>query len=207
MGLTVGLTGGIASGKSTVAKMLAEQGFAVFDADRIVAELYQPGAAGHEAIVAHYGEKILDDRGEIDRRRLSEIALATPESASVLNGLIHPLVIERQQRLIAEVFATDDEAIVVIEATLLLESGGRSRFDVIVVVEAPPTIQLSRAIERGLERQDAERRIARQMQPEERRLHADFVITNDGDLPTLERHVDRLADALRSAEMKKRLSY
>lgn len=206
MGLTVGLTGGIASGKSTVARLLADRGCVVFDADRIVADLYRPGEEGHTALVAHYGDRILDSKGEIDRPALSRIALATNDSASILNGLIHPLVIERQQQLIAKAFREDHHAIVVVEATLLLESGGRSRFDLVVVVEVAPALQIARAVGRGLSRTEAAKRIARQMRSEERRAQADFVVRNDRDLVDLETEVDRLVDFLKAAEMQKRLS-
>ena len=98
--LRVGLTGGIASGKSTVAALLDELGCTVVDADRIVAELYRPGRGGHEALVAEYGGEILLEDGSIDRVRLAEIAFASPESAARLNSLIHPLVNEAQEELI-----------------------------------------------------------------------------------------------------------
>jgi dephospho-CoA kinase len=176
--LRVGLTGGIASGKSTIARMFASLGCIVVDADQIVARLYQPGEAGHEALVRTYGAGILLPDGAIDRRKLADLAFASDESAKALNALIHPLVIAEQARMMEET----PEGIVMVEATLLIESGGKDRFDRIVVVDVDPDTQLARAIARGMTREDAERRIAHQMAREERLRYADYVIDNSGDL-------------------------
>src|SRR5205814_8460320 len=107
---------------STIARLFAELGCMAVDADAIVAELYRPGAAGHEALVRTYGTGILDAGGEIDRRKLSDIAFATPDAARQLNALIHPLVLAEEPRRLAELPPGDDR-IVVVEATLLIEAG------------------------------------------------------------------------------------
>lgn len=180
--LRVGLTGGIASGKSTVARHFAALGCHVIDADAIVARLYRRGEAGYEALVRHYGAAILRGDGEIDRPKLAAIAMATPESAKTLNTLIHPLVIAEQTRELAAL----DDGIAVVEATLLIESGGRERYDKLVVVDLDPDMQLARAAARGMDRDDASRRIARQLPREERLRHADYVIDNRGDARALE---------------------
>jgi dephospho-CoA kinase len=195
--LRVGLTGGIASGKSTVARYLREFGCFVVDADSIVSELYRPGNAGHAAIVARYGEAVLTPEGEIDRPRLAAIALATPASSLELNALIHPLVIARQAQILRELEATGAAAIAVIEATLLIESGGRERFDRIIVVDLPPEMQKERAVRRGLEPEEAERRMSRQLSREERLAHADYVIENSGTLEELRAAAERVHEALR----------
>lgn len=199
MGLTVGLTGGIASGKSTVASILRDIGCTVFDADELVRELYRPGAAGHKKLVEHYGEGILTPNGEIDRPKLSRIALASDDGARELNQLIHPLVIERQKELIDAAFRADEDAIVVVEATLLIESGGRERFDKIVVVDVSPDLQRERAIRRGLPEEDVDRRISRQMDRSERLRHADYVIVNDGDERHLRGQVETVVKRMRKA--------
>jgi dephospho-CoA kinase len=174
--LRVGLTGGIASGKSTIARHLESLGCKVIDADRIVAELYAPGAPGWKAIVQSYGPDILDDRGEIDRQKLAGLAFRDAESASRLNALVHPLVIAEEERRMAE----ERDGIVVVEATLLLESGGRERYDRIIVVTIDPDVQIERAVARGMTSGEARRRRERQMPPDERLRHADYVIDNSG---------------------------
>lgn len=194
--LRVGLTGGIASGKSTVARFLRELGCFVVDADAIVSELYRPGNPGHAAIVARHGKGILNPAGEIDRPRLAAIALKTPASALELNALIHPLVIARQRQILSDVEAEGVPRIAVVEATLLLESGGRERFDRIVVVDVSPEIQRERAVMRGLDPEEAERRMARQMRREERLAQADYVIENRGSLEELRTSTARVHDAL-----------
>jgi len=198
--LRVGLTGGIASGKSTVARTLAGLGCLVIDADAIVSRLYRPGSAGHETLVGAYGKGILTAEGEIDRPKLASIAFVDDASAKRLNELIHPLVIDEEERLItgeAQRFP-DRDRIVVVEATLLLESGGRKRYDKIVVVEAEPHLQIDRAVKRGMKREDAERRSARQMRAEERRKGADYVIANNGDIRALEAETMQIYERLRT---------
>jgi dephospho-CoA kinase len=178
--LRAGLTGGIASGKSTVGRIFARLGAQVIDADAIVAALYRPGEAGYEAIVRRYGEAVLHTDGEIDRAALSAIALATAESAAELNAMIHPLVIAEEARMIETESTSSQDGIVIVEATLLLESGGRERYQRIIVVDLDPETQIDRAVARGLDRNEAKRRMARQMSREERLRQADYVIDNRG---------------------------
>jgi dephospho-CoA kinase len=197
--LRVGLTGGIASGKSTVARTLAGLGCVIIDADAIVARLYRPGEPGSEALVRAYGREILRPDGEIDRPKLASIAFVNDESAKKLNALIHPLVLDEEERIVtgeAQRFP-DRDRIVVVEATLLLEAGGRNRYDRIVVVDSEPPLQIDRAVRRGLDRQDAERRSARQMSRAERRRLADYVIENNGDIRTLDIETMRVYEKLR----------
>lgn len=179
--------------------MFADRGCLVIDADQVVAELYKPGASGHAAIVQRYGPEVLRADGEIDRSRLSGVALANDASARELNNLIHPLVIERISKMIEQedrATETGGGRIAVVEATLLLESGMVNRYDRLIVVDIDPAIQLERAIGRGMTRQEAERRIARQMGREERLRHADFIIENDGDFASTDRQVQRVHEAL-----------
>ncbi len=186
--LRVGLTGGIASGKSTVGRTLAGLGCVTIDADAIVARLYRPGEAGHEALVRAYGREICREDGEIDRAKLAAIAFADDQSAKRLNSLIHPLVIDEQEQIIAAEAQRfpDRDRIVVVEATLLLEAGARRRSDKIIVVDSEPSLQIDRAVARGMQRADAERRMAQQMPRAERRRLADYIIENNGDIRTLE---------------------
>jgi dephospho-CoA kinase len=197
--LKVGLTGGIASGKSTIARMFAERGCVVVDADRVVADLYRPGRAGHTAIVREYGDEVLTADGEVDRARLSAIAFRDQASSAKLNALIHPIVIAEQARLAAEAeAATDGDVIFVVEATLLIESGGRARFDRIVVVDLPPEDQVARAVTRGMSKEEARRRMAHQMERSARLAHADYVIDNRGGRAEAAREVERVLGLLRN---------
>jgi dephospho-CoA kinase len=179
--LRVGLTGGIASGKSTIMRRFAELGAITVDADSIVARLYEPGNAGHEAIIRTYGTEVLHPDGTIDRRKLADVAFANAAGAQKLNALIHPIVIGEQLRMMKEAEASGEDRIYIIEATLLLESGGKERYDKIVVVDVVPEVQIERAIGRGMTREEVTRRIAHQMPREERLRHADYVIDNSGD--------------------------
>ncbi len=181
--LKVGLTGGIASGKSTVASTFARLGCRVLDADAVVAGLYQPGQRGHAALVREYGKEILDGNGFIDRPTLASIAFQTPEATARLNDLIHPMVIAAEEQLIA---AEEGDVIYVVEATLLVESGGKKRYDRIVVVDIDPSLQIERAVGRGMNAEDVRRRMARQMRREERLAHADYVIDSSGEPAAVE---------------------
>lgn len=203
--LRVGLTGGIASGKSTIVRMLAALGCITVDADAIVARLYRPGEAGHEAIVRTYGAGVLLQDGEIDRKKLADIAFSKPEEAQKLNALIHPIVVAEQARLFREAEERGEDAIYVVEATLLLESGGRQRFDRIVVVDVDPEVQIARAVGRGMTAEEATRRLAHQMPREERLRHADYVIYNSGDERNALAETTRVYDELRGdLEAKKK---
>jgi dephospho-CoA kinase len=197
--LRIGLTGGIASGKSTVARTLAGLGCVTIDADSVVTRLYRPGEPGYEALVRAYGKEILRPDGEIDRPKLASIAFVNDASAKKLNSLIHPLVIAQEEQVIrgeAQRFP-DRDRIVVVEATLLLESGGKKRYDRIVVVDSEPSLQIERAVARGMDRQDAERRMARQIPREERRRQADYIIENNRDIGSLEAETVRVYEKLR----------
>jgi dephospho-CoA kinase len=203
--LKVGLTGGIASGKSTIVRMLAALGCITVDADAIVARLYRPGEAGHEAIVATYGVGVLGPDGEIDRKKLADIAFSNQDEAKKLNALIHPIVIAEQARLFREAEERGEDAVYIVEATLLLESGGRQRFDRIVVVDVDPDVQIARAIGRGVAEEEAKRRIAHQMPREERLRHADYVIENNGDEGAALAEATRVYERLRAdLEAKKK---
>lgn len=194
MKLRVGLTGGIASGKSTVRELLADLGCHTIDADKLVAELYEPGCAGHAALIAAYGEEILREDRTIDRAKLANIAFSDAAEAKKLNALIHPIVIAETEARLGRV----EEGIVVVEATLMIESGGRHRYDRIVIVDVDPDVQIERGVARGLTREEVLRRIANQIQREERLRYADYVIDNSGDREHLERETKRVYELLRA---------
>lgn len=190
--LRVGLTGGIASGKSTVRELLGALGCHTIDADKLVAELYEPGRAGHAALVAAYGDGILRDDGTIDRIKLANIAFSDPSEAKKLNALIHPIVIAETENRLGRIA----EGIAVVEATLMIESGGRQRYDRLVIVDVDPAVQVERGVARGLSREEVLRRIANQIPREERVRHADYVIDNSGDRAQLERETRRVYELL-----------
>jgi len=200
--LSVGLTGGIASGKSTIMRNFARLGCITVDADALVATLYRPGNAGHAALVQTYGPSILTSDGEIDRRKLSAIAFASADDAKKLNALIHPIVIAEEARIQREL-PGDEDRIFIVEATLLLEAGGKQRYDRIVVVDVDPDVQIARAVARGMDREEVQRRMANQMPRAERLRNADYVIDNSGDARHGERETQRVYDALRLDLAKK----
>lgn len=194
--LKVGLTGGLASGKSTVAARLREHGLPVLDADLVVRELYAPGGAGAAAISATYGPDVLDATGAVNRPALAARVFGDPDAVARLNALIHPLVHQAQAAWFQELEA-HGKGIGVVEATLLIESGGRSRFDVLVTVSAPASVRLERAVSRGGNRDDLAKRIAAQMPDEAREKVADIVLRSTGSKDDLLRDADDLADRLK----------
>lgn len=194
MSLRVGLTGGIAAGKSTVARLLGERrGFRVVDADRLVAELYRPGGAGAEAVADLFGRGALDAAGGVDRRAVAARVFDDPEARLRLERAIHPLV----RRRFAEIAREAAEPVVVLEATLLVEAGYAPDFDLVVTVESDPETRIARAVGRGLDEAEARRRLAAQPDGAARRAAAHRTLVNDGDLAALERRVDALAAELR----------
>jgi dephospho-CoA kinase len=190
--LRVGLTGGIASGKSTIREVFAKLGAVTIDADKLVAELYRPGAAGHDALLRTYGREIVRADGEIDREKLAAIAFRSADDAQKLNRLIHPIVLDEADRRTALV----TDGIVVVEATLLIESGAVPRYDKLVVVDVDAATQMARGTARGLSREEMARRIAHQLPREERLRYADYVIKNDADLGAAEARTREVYEAL-----------
>jgi dephospho-CoA kinase len=190
----VGLTGGLASGKSTVARWLADAGFLVADADRLVAELYLPGGKGAAALAKLYGPGVLDVTGAVDKLAIAQKIFSDPDARREVEAAIHPLVRERFAEL-----ATRTEGVAVYEATLLAESGHARDFDLIVTVEAPEALRLERAIARGLSEEQARARLVAQGDGAARRAAADRVIDNSAGLPELRVQVDALIEDLRRA--------
>jgi dephospho-CoA kinase len=192
----VGVTGGIGSGKSLVANMLGEHGATVVDADALAREVVEPGSPTLTALVDRFGPDIIDDAGELRRATLAARAFADPEGTSDLNAIMHPEI----GRLAAERIAASNNAIVVYDMPLLVETGQHDLVDFVVVVDIDPDIQLDRALDRGtLTREDVERRIAAQATRDERLAVADYVITNDGSLDDLRVQVDQLWQVLTHA--------
>ncbi len=188
----MGLTGGLAAGKSTVGSELARAGIQVIDADRLVSELYEPGQPGAEVVRELFGDSVLDSAGRVDRVALAEKAFSDSESLIRLEAAVHPLV-----REIFEKLARQADGIIVLEATLLVEANFAPMFDLVVTVEADPQLRLQRAIQRGLSPDSAKARLAAQSAPELRVAAADVVIWNNGDLEELHSQIESLILTLR----------
>jgi dephospho-CoA kinase len=191
----VGLTGGVASGKSTVSAILAELGALVIDADALAREVVARGTPGLDAVVAEFGPGVLTPEGDLDRPAMGRLVFGDDAARRRLEAIIHPLVIERM----AEIEATAGEDDVVVHDIPLLAEGGRAdTFDAVVVVDAPRDLQVERMLgDRGWTREDAESRIAAQATREERRAIATHVIDNNGTLEELRARVKEVLDELR----------
>jgi len=188
--LRVGLTGGIGSGKSEVSARLAARGALIIDADKIAREVVAPGTPGLAAVVAEFGEEVLLPDGSMDREKVGSIVFADAERRAALNAIVHPLVGQRMEELVA---AAPRDAIVVYDVPLLVENGLAEMYDVVVVVDVPVQTQIERlTTRRGMSESDARARIAAQASREQRLAVADHVIDNSGTLQELEERVEAL---------------
>src|SRR6476646_5170375 len=180
--LRVGLTGSIGVGKSFVAGVLAELGCHVLDADLTAREVVEPNSVALKKLVAEYGPEVLQPDGALDRARLGALVFGDAQRRSTLNSILHPYIIARQDELLREWEAVDPEGIAIVDAALMIESGGYKRFDKLIVVHCRPEIQLQRLMLRNaLSREEAEKRIDSQMPQEEKQRFADYLIdTSDG---------------------------
>ena len=180
--LRVGLTGSIAVGKSFVASVFEELGAHVLDADRTAREVVMPGSLGLKAVVESFGEEILNADGTLNRKQLGAVVFADESQRQRLNHILHPFIIARQDEILNEWEAKDPHGIGIVDAALMIESGGYKRFDKLIVVHCRPEVQLERLMLRDkLSRDEALRRIESQMPQEEKQKFADYLIdTSDG---------------------------
>ena len=198
--LKVGLTGGIAAGKSVVGEMFAAQGAHVIQADQISHQLMQPGQAVYQEVVQHFGAEILDPDGTVNRARLGELAFGGPNRPSriqELNQIVHPAVVRRQEEWMTEVGRRDPHAIAVVEAALILEAGMAGGFDRLVVVTCRPEQRIERwaqrlKVDQEAARREVARRMAAQIPDEEKIRAADYVIDNSGSLDETGRLVRKI---------------
>ncbi len=198
--LRVGLTGGIGAGKSEVSARLAAQGAVVIDADAIAREVVEPGTEGLAEVVEAFGPEVLLPDGRLDRPRLGEIVFADPELRGKLNAIVHPRVGARMAELERE---AGPASIVVHDVPLIAESGRTDAYDLVVVVDVPPRVQLDRLVRRrGMTREQAEARMAAQASGEQRLAIADIVIDNSSSLTELDRQVGDLWSELRRRSVK-----
>lgn len=196
MGVRVGLTGGVASGKSTVSARLAELGAVVVDADALAREAVAPGTRGLLEVVEHFGQEVLNADGTLDRPALGAVVFGDEQARRRLEGIIHPRVRAAGATLEA---AAPADAVVVHDIPLLVETAQADLFDVVVVVDAPVEEQVRRMVERrGMSRDDALARIAAQATREQRLAVADVVIDNTGTLDDLMARVDELYGTLKA---------
>jgi dephospho-CoA kinase len=194
--LRVGLTGGIASGKSTVSRLLAAKGALVIDADQLARAVVEPGTEGLGQVVEAFGSEVLGSGGRLDRARLGALVFGDPARRVRLEQIVHPLVRAEAARLEAESAA---DQVVVHDIPLLVETGQQDDFDLVVVVDAVPADQVARLVQqRGMSIDEAGQRTAAQAGREERRAAADEVILNDGSLDDLAATVDRLWDRIQT---------
>ena len=186
----VGLTGGIASGKSLVAAELAARGAVIIDADVLAREVVEPGTPGLAAVVARFGPGVVTGDGALDRRALAGLVFGDPPALADLNAIVHPPVRAAIDDRLAELAGTD--AVVVLEIPLLVESGRSYGESMVVVVDCPPDVALRRLVDRGMDEADARRRMAAQVPRARRLAAADVVLDNAGSRADLERQVDDL---------------
>jgi len=196
--LRVGLTGGLASGKSFVGEALASLGCHLLKADELGHKLLQPGTEVYGRVVDAFGPSILDAEGRIVRRALGSLVFDDPEKLALLNSLVHPAVIEEEERWMRQIESSDPHGIAIVEAAILIETGSYKRFDRIVLAVCSDEQQIARAMKRdGLSREEALARLSRQMPLAEKRKFADFVIDTSGDKEQTLVQVRRLHDELR----------
>ena len=195
--LRVGLTGSIAVGKSHVLSVLKELGCETFDADKIAHTMMEPGREAYQDVVREFGNSVVASDGSIDRAKLGAIVFADATRRKRLNEIVHPRVIEEQDRLLRESEARNPDTIVIVDAALMIESGGYKRFDKIIVVYCDRAIQIERLMRRNsITREDAERRVAAQMPSEEKRRYGDYEIDTSGPFEETRKRVIEVYDRL-----------
>jgi dephospho-CoA kinase len=193
--LRVGLTGGVACGKSTIAAMLVKRGAHFLQADGLAHRLYEPGGRTYDDVVRRFGREILDPDGTISRTKLANVVF--PDRIDELNAVVHPEVVKRQNSWMAEVERQDPHGIAVVEAALLIEAGAHKDFDKVIVVTCDVECKVEHFARRAsvpldVARFEVARRSAAQFTDKEKASHADYVIENSGSLPDTERQVEKI---------------
>ena len=186
----IGLTGGIAAGKSTVAKRWVEHGAIEIDADSLARDVVQPGSDGLRQVVQAFGDSVVDDIGELNRKALAKLIFESDENRLLLNSILHPLI---KQLAAEQLKQFDDDKIVIYNVPLLVEAEVDHEFNLVVTVEAPEDEQIKRLVQtRGLSELEAKRRIAAQAKPIERAARADRILNSNQDIKLLLRDADNL---------------
>jgi dephospho-CoA kinase len=197
--LRVGLTGSIGVGKSFVASVFEELGCHVVDADQTAREVVMPGTTGLKALTEAFGEEVLNPDGTLNRKQLGAVVFADDSQRQRLNHILHPFIIARQDEILSEWEKDDPQGIGIVDAALMIESGGYRRFDKLIVVHCRPEVQLERLMLRDqLSRDEAQRRIDSQMPQEAKQRFADYLIdTSDGFEPAREQTTKVYEELLR----------
>ena len=191
--MRIGLTGGIAAGKSMVSELLAELGAWILDADAISREVVEPGTEGLKAIAAEFGEKVIMPDGTLDRRALGAEVFGDPQKLERLNGILHPIIKAEMLKRAAEIEEQHPEDIVIFDVPLLIESGWQDAADEVWLVSAPLDERIRRiAMRDGLDEKQAMERISAQMTDEQKAKYADVIINNGGSIQELEERVTKL---------------
>jgi dephospho-CoA kinase len=194
----VGLTGGIASGKTTVSMMFSDLGIPVIDADDLAREVVEPGTPGLQAIVDEFGEDVLDEEGELDRKKVGELVFGDEEARKRLNAIMHPRIGEAGAKHI-EVYSSHDAPYIIYEGALLVETGAYKAFAALVVVSADESVQRLRLIARdGFTVSEANARIEAQLPLARKIAFADFVVTNNGNLEGTRAQVAEVHEKLKA---------
>jgi dephospho-CoA kinase len=199
----IGLTGSIGVGKTFVDGVFAELGCHVLDADHVAREVVAPGSEALKRVVQEFGPEILQNDGTLDRAKLGALVFADSDKRQLLNSLLHPYIIARQDQRLREWEADDPDGIGIVDAALMIESGGSKRFNKIIVVHCRPEIQLSRVMARNnLSREEAERRINSQMPQEEKKALADYLIDTSEGFDAARKRTEDVYNKLRQTASK-----
>jgi len=202
--LRVGLTGSIGVGKSFVTGVLAELGCHVLDADQAAREVVAPGSKGLSAVVNAFGEGVLRNDGALDRQQLGSLIFDDRSKRELLNSILHPYIIALQYDQLREWEALDPEGIAVVDAALIVESGGYKRFDKLIVVHCRPEVQIHRLMARdNLTREEAQKRIDAQMPQEEKQKFADYLIDTSDGFESARTRTSEVYEELRRVERQK----
>ena len=202
--LIVGLTGGVASGKTAVSQVLKEEGAYIIDADQIARELVQPHKPAWNELIRAFGQEILREDGSIHRKKLAEKVFANPEQRKLLNQILHPRIREEMGRRAKEIGQKDPEAIVMIDAPLIVELGDHREMDKLIVVTSTQTQQIERLKDRdGTSPEEALRIVSSQMPLEEKLKFADFVIRNEGSLEETRKRTKEVFKELKKIVLQK----
>jgi len=202
--LIVGLTGGVASGKTAISQVLKEEGAYIIDADQIARELVQPHKPAWNELIRAFGQEILREDGSIHRKKLAEKVFANPEQRKLLNQILHPRIREEMGRRAKEIGQKDPEAIVMIDAPLIVELGDHREMDKLIVVTSTQTQQIERLKDRdGTSPEEALRIVSSQMPLEEKLKFADFVIRNEGSLEETRKRTKEVFKELKKIVLQK----
>ena len=197
----IGLTGGIGSGKSSVAEMFKDEGAHVIDFDYLARVVVEPDTDAWRDIVDHFGSEILCSDRTINRSKLAEIVFSDEKSRKVLEGFIHPRIFEKRDTLLKDIKKQDPKAIVIIDVPLLFELSLKGEFDKVVLVYVSRAVQIKRAVKRGLfTEEEVEKRLKVQMPIEEKKLGSDYIIHNEGGLKTTRDQVKKVIHELKNLE-------